>query len=214
MAQTACLPAPSAHSIQSRTFPAPTPQQLAASLHILDALLAAGYRPTVWRNVRQPDFVWWDVNANTRLSAWTLFACIRLAQCTHGERRQRRLSLPPRPDSSCHALRAGNASVVAFESVPFLHCPGAVPRSVLHIARGSVWSPATHHLWPPAFKAAARALLLALARDVGDAGSEGGDDGSAAGANLACLPAPLLLRVLQLAAAPMSTWVGADGEGW
>ncbi|PSC73519.1 trans-2-enoyl-mitochondrial [Micractinium conductrix] len=85
---------------------------------------------------------------------------------------------------------------------------------VLHIARGSVWSPATHHLWPPAFKAAARALLLALARDVGDAGSEGGDDGSAAGANLACLPAPLLLRVLQLAAAPMSTWVGADGEGW
>ena len=66
------------------------------------------------------------------------------------------------------------------------------------MARGGRWSPGTHRLWPPAFKDAARTLLLA----------------SAHSSQLEALPADAVLRVVQLTAVPMSGWVGADAAGW
>jgi hypothetical protein len=73
------------------------------------------------------------------------------------------------------------------------------------VARGGTWSPATHRLWPPAFKAAAHTLLLASGRSASD--GEAPDQ-------LAALPADALLRVLELAAAPMSAWLREGGDDW
>ncbi|PSC68600.1 ankyrin-3 isoform X1 [Micractinium conductrix] len=79
------------------------------------------------------------------------------------------------------------------------------------------WSPATHVYFPPPFKAAARALLLAAERQRAarlpaaaraccllPAGTAAGD---APGASLACLPAELLQHILSLSASPLSLWL-------
>ncbi|PSC73055.1 hypothetical protein C2E20_3598 [Micractinium conductrix] len=141
--------------------PAPTQQQHVAALRTLGVLLAAGYRPTVWRDVPLP-------------AIW------------------------PFPLFQYH-------NPVSYLD-PFDHYPaGALSERLLFVARGGTWSPATHRLWPPAFKAATRTLLLAGARSSGSGRS---------GCPLAALPGDELLRVVELAAAPMSAWVGADGSGW
>ena len=77
------------------------------------------------------------------------------------------------------------------------------------MARRGAWSPATHCNWPDAFKAATNTLLLACCRTVGSgAGSVAASRGARpAPAGLASLPADVLLRILQLAAAPMSAWL-------
>ena len=75
------------------------------------------------------------------------------------------------------------------------------------MARGGTWSPATHHHWPDAFKAAARALLLAgNGQGQGAAASKVSQPSSLA-TRLPALPAEVLLRIIQLAAAPMSDWM-------
>lgn len=61
----------------------------------------------------------------------------------------------------------------------------------MHVAQGGGWDAESAALWPPAFKAAARTLLLAR-----------GDDGG-----VAWLPHDLLLTVLERAAFPMSAWM-------
>ena len=87
------------------------------------------------------------------------------------------------------------------------------------MARGEAWSPANHHHWPDAFKAAARTLLLLASgrADVHVSGDGKDDDQSpqaadsndcgGTGTSLADLPAGALLRIVQLAAAPMSAWL-------
>ena len=93
----------------------------------------------------------------------------------------------------------------------------------MFVAEGSSWSPATHHHWPDAFKAAARTLLLAGSiaglRPTGRTRSGRGFGGLAAAGShtpgLGCLPREVLLRVIQLAAHPMSAWlpVGLAARG-
>ena len=85
---------------------------------------------------------------------------------------------------------------------------------LLFVARGGTWSPTTHHNWPDAFKAAARVLLLAGSRIGGAgsaacsaAGSAAGSAGGGSGCRLAVLPESVLLHIIQLAAAPMSSWL-------
>lgn len=82
-------------------------------------------------------------------------------------------------------------------------CQPTVCRLVF-VARGGAWSPVTHHHWPDGFKDAARTLLL-----VGGGAGSGAASPCAcpAPAGLAALPPGVLLRILQLAAAPMSAWL-------
>ena len=101
------------------------------------------------------------------------------------------------------------------------------PRRLGFIARGGTWSPATHHRWPEAFKAAARTLLLAASSAGAQAAAERHGGGAAAecaakrrrrqraahsvrderGGGLAALPGSALMRVLELAAMPVSDWL-------
>ncbi|PSC76029.1 chloride Carrier Channel family isoform A [Micractinium conductrix] len=125
----------------------------ADALRTVEALLAAGYRPTVWHNVPVPGLL--------------------------------RGAVP-------------QGSQVLQRLDPFDFYPAGLNEGVLLVARGGRWSPGTHRLWPPAFKDAARTLLLA----------------SAHSSQLEALPADAVLRVVQLTAVPMSGWVGADAAGW
>ena len=73
------------------------------------------------------------------------------------------------------------------------------------------WSPQEHARFPPAFKAAARTLLLAArhgARLGGgpDEQSPGEEGAEGALRQLGALPAKALLRVLGVAAYPLSAW--------
>ncbi len=93
---------------------------------------------------------------------------------------------------------------------------------LLLVARGQVWSPASHVNWPDAFKAAVRCLLLTANSKAG------GGKGSvarrserrrrgkaprlagavaASSAGLHSLPQELLLKIVGLAAEPMSRWL-------
>lgn len=63
------------------------------------------------------------------------------------------------------------------------------------------WAPATHSRFPPAFRAAVRALLLAAHRCAAQAGGHGG------GATLGQLPPDLLLQIAGAAASPYSAWM-------
>lgn len=69
-------------------------------------------------------------------------------------------------------------------------------------AQREPWSPATHASFPPAFRAAARALLLVAQRG----GSSAPTPASAAAAGLASLPTGGLQHVLRLAAYPLAAW--------
>ena len=82
---------------------------------------------------------------------------------------------------------------------------------------GGAWSPAAHHHWPLA-KPAARALLLcASVGTVADIGEPSAlqcktqaavpePAPSEAACLLGCLPPGVLLRIVKLAAEPMSFW--------
>ncbi|KAL4431357.1 hypothetical protein ABPG75_006613 [Micractinium tetrahymenae] len=114
---------------------------------------------------------------------------------------------------------AGNSVQATFD--PFDFHPKTLDEQLVFLARGGAWSPAAHHRWPDAFKAAARTLLLAAssagAQPVLEAAANGSKRrrlGQAAGAaskprggGPAVLPVELVLRVLELAAAPMSGWL-------
>jgi hypothetical protein len=73
------------------------------------------------------------------------------------------------------------------------------------------WSPTTHRHWPAALKTAARTLLLVVHRNSrSGAEVQGGASGatwhSASASCQATLPADVLLRIIQLAAEPLSYW--------
>lgn len=88
---------------------------------------------------------------------------------------------------------------------------------------GKAWAPQEHWRYPPAFQAAARALLLvhqrvtrcrsqpaavgapAAGTEAGEAGCETGA-GTAAG-GLGSLPGELVLHILGLASRPLSAWL-------
>lgn len=86
---------------------------------------------------------------------------------------------------------------------------------------GKPWAPQDHWCYPPAFQAAARALLLAHQRAAGcssqpaavvapaaEAGEEGCEAGAgAAAAGLGSLPGEVVLHVLGLASRPLSAWL-------
>ena len=89
----------------------------------------------------------------------------------------------------------------------------------MFVAKGGSWTPATHHHWPDAFKAAARTVLLAGSirgpRPTGRTRSGRGfeEPAGVAGSHtpgLGCLPREVLPRVIQLAAHPMSAWMLAE----
>ena len=71
------------------------------------------------------------------------------------------------------------------------------------------WSPASHASFPPAFREAARALLLAAHRSASGAAPQ--PPGSAA--SLGTLPQPLLLGILGQAAYPLSAWCPSMDTG-
>lgn len=124
-------------------------------------------------------------------------------------------SLPPR---SCIALHP---------------CAGWVPLAgaqrsgpgcrLLIVARGEAWSSSRHVDWPDAFKAAVRCLLLAANTKAGTAQDSAAQQrvdrrrrgkaprlsapAGAGSASLASLPQELLLKIVELAAAPMSEWL-------
>ncbi len=97
-----------------------------------------------------------------------------------------------------------------------------MPRRVLFAARDGSWSPDTHSHWPAAFKATARALMLAAHRGSGipplsqdprtarrqrRQAAAAASGGQQAGCTLGALPAELLLRILKAAAEPLSAWL-------
>ena len=69
---------------------------------------------------------------------------------------------------------------------------------LVFLAKGGSWCPASHRLWPDGFRAAAKTVLLAARRDSGAGGGSCG---------LGVLPPDVLLKVLSLAAMPMSSWL-------
>lgn len=82
------------------------------------------------------------------------------------------------------------------------------------------WSPTSHPRFMPSFRAAARTLLLAAQRGTMAAGAgssaTAAEEGSGAEPQLswagllASLPPELLLRIVGLAAYPLSTWAPLD----
>ena len=104
-------------------------------------------------------------------------------------------------------------------------------RSVLFVARGGGWSPATHHHWPEHFRAMARAFLLTAHATAASRGAVHGavtrsharrrplavaPDAAATGGMttpasscLGDLPPAVLLHILRLAATPLSSWLSA-----
>ncbi|KAL4424048.1 hypothetical protein ABPG75_001349 [Micractinium tetrahymenae] len=81
-------------------------------LRVLELLLEAGHRPTVYRNTAPPPF-----------------------------------------------LNRGSAVLPLFD--PFDLYSEHLDKRLVLLARGGAWTPTSHDLWPPAFKAATRTLLLA-----------------------------------------------------
>eukprot|EP00887_Chlorella_sp_A99_P005150 scaffold40.g5150.t1 len=163
------------------------------AMRALELLLGAGYRPAQYENAAPPQFL-----------------------------------------EHLHTYYGGHP-VASWEPRPLLdpmdfHPPCAA--QLAFVARGSSWSRADHHIWPADFRAATRLLLLAGSsaglqpaaaetrtpatrrRQGGRAerrlGGGGGPTPSVSrlqGGAFAGLPADVLLRVLELAAAPMSNWM-------
>ncbi|KAL4431409.1 hypothetical protein ABPG75_006665 [Micractinium tetrahymenae] len=159
--------------LRQSTCPALNAQSRWEVTRMLEMLLAAGYRLTVYHDVAPPAF-----------------------------------------------LGRGSQVLPVFDPLDF-H-PGNLEDPLVFLARGGTWSPAEHHRWPDAFKAAARTLLLACsaagAQPLADAavggskrrrrrGHAAGDIPTVRGGRLAELPAGVLLRVVELAATPMSAWL-------
>lgn len=95
-----------------------------------------------------------------------------------------------------------------------------MPRLLLHPLQGALlryfssegWRQEAHALWPPAFRAAVRALLLcahrqhqAAMRQAGHGGGVCGDGGGAAG--LWTLPPALIHDIVGLAAGRRTDWL-------
>lgn len=123
----------------------------------------------------------------------------------------------PQLQACCASAVAGNLSM---PSSLFTHtlCPCRRPLWELICAGPGPWSPKRNHAMPPAFKAAARALLLTAHRSAASSACvvEGGTRTRRAArqhaaAALGALPPALLQHVLRLAAAPVTAWV-ALGE--
>jgi len=93
-----------------------------------------------------------------------------------------------------------------------IHLPYGLPCRLLFVAKGGTWSPSTHHLWPDAFKAAVRALLLAAGS--GNTHASAGIGGIRLAdqeqhcqpAAITSLPAGIVISIIRLEAAPMSAW--------
>lgn len=116
-----------------------------------------------------------------------------------------------------HAEAARQPNAALLPAAAGCHCSCRLA----HVARGRGWDTESAAIWPPAFKAAARALLLAARRLASTESSTlpasraqraarralragGGDAGVA---TLGSLPRELLLAVLERAAFPMSAWM-------
>ncbi|KAL4423693.1 hypothetical protein ABPG75_000994 [Micractinium tetrahymenae] len=69
------------------------------------------------------------------------------------------------------------------------------------------WSPASHHRFPPRFKAAARSLLLAAAVTAQGTARQRLQGGGTVSASLGSLSADALLLLLRRAAYPLAVWV-------
>ncbi|KAL4443681.1 hypothetical protein ABPG75_011418 [Micractinium tetrahymenae] len=84
---------------------------------------------------------------------------------------------------------------------------GNISHYLLLVARGKAkdWGPASHRRWPPAFRDAARTLLLAAARC--SRARTGDQLRTHRRSLLGALPHELLLSILQRAATPVSAWV-------
>ena len=153
------------------------------SRRIIEELLAAGYRPAVWHNVVPPPFLGRGIEV---LDVFDPFDFRSPALSP----RQGSRPLPVHMSASCRQEHMAADRCTLFSSA----CCRLVS-----LARG--WSPATHHHWPDAFKAAARTVLLTASRAAGSSDSQ---------PSLRVLPAEVLLRILQLAAAPMSAWLPGE----
>lgn len=103
------------------------------------------------------------------------------------------------------ALAAAGASCQAFLAEAGPEPELAHPSLLLALGRPA-WGPAQHARWPPRFRAAARAFLLAArARGAAAAGADEGRRGR--GRQRICLPRELCCMVLAAASRPLSSWV-------
>ena len=160
-----------------------------STLRVVEALLAAGYRPTVYRGVAPPPFLGRGSGVlevfdpfDFHTPGLGLRQARRWPLCMHCYHAAGWLAL-------CASLRRATVEGTSA-TAPIPAC------RLLFTARvgGTLWSPATHHLCPDPFKAATRALLLAAGRPTGS---------SPRANHLAALPQGVLLHVLQLAAEPI-----------
>ncbi|KAI7837349.1 hypothetical protein COHA_008790 [Chlorella ohadii] len=176
-----------------------TPQEL--RVRMCQALLRAGYRPTVYNSVR------------LLVVSKTGYGC-------------QSKSLP-----NFHILRDWGRLGRTADGTGRICCsPGADPqqdklltgdnRLLWMLIEGEPWSPADHRYWPPAFKAAVRTLLLAHRR--GAPVKRGLDAPTAAPAAaelqatpLSPLPHTFVLAVIAAAAFPLNAWFDAASmEDW
>ena len=161
---------------------------------MLEALVGAGYRPTVYRSVAPPSFI----NCSGQVAeVLDPFDCHSAGLSPRWAWLPRSPALPcplacpppalPRAPGASHVLAV--VCLAAHRAAgPLLLPPGC---RLVFVARGGVWSLTTHHHWPDTFKAAARTLLLAGSR----AGSsfDAGRRAAPAPAGLAALPADMLV---------------------
>ncbi|KAL4430808.1 hypothetical protein ABPG75_006064 [Micractinium tetrahymenae] len=158
-----------------------------SALHIIELLLGSGYRPTIYRDDRPPSFL--HGHPGLEGVEWSLEW-----ELLGGEDR----------DGSFSAL------TTLPELDPFNHYRMTADSSrAVFVARGGTWSRESHHRWPPAFKAATRALLLA---SHASSSQRSNSSGSRARSGLAALPAEHLMRIIELSAAPMSACLKKEAE--
>ena len=146
---------------------------------MVERLLGAGYRPTVWRNVAPPYFlgqpeelveVFDPINHYSRRLRWGLASGLPMAAMPSGGMPSCRLLLP------LPAAARQPSSPDPRPSLPVL----PTGCRLVFVARGGACSTATHHHWPDAFKDAALTLLLAGSH-MGSTSSDAGSQTAAGG---------------------------------
>ena len=133
---------------------------------------------------------------------------------------------PPRPKLACGKTYARNENALGPVSLQTRPPPHdlvfvGVPSGVLRFRAPTAWLPDYNHLdFPPAFRAAARAFLTCAEADTRrgsfscrETSSEkvpvrSGTQKNSASVSLGDMPREVLLRVLALAAVPISDWIG------